>query len=121
LGDKIDPACLSVEDDRVFVSFQNMQIRTATQRFWRCYHDGVWVASLPFELSKIPRKGQRLRITNWHHGMPVKIEMYHKKDKNWETLFERNELPEGLHCLADCASKHSMRNIQEGRISGNTV
>jgi len=100
MGNKINPACLSVEDNRVFVSFEDGILRTATRKFWRTYHTGAWCVQLGDKLSKMPRKGQQLRVTNWHHGVPVKIEA--KYMGIWKTIFERKELPDNLHCLAHC-------------------
>ena len=103
MGDKINSACLSTED-RGFVSYEQPICELKTD---------AWTAILPFNLSRIPKKGQRLRITNWHHGIPVKIEARHKEERIWiwETIFERSELPEGFHCLAGCGTyRHSSEN-----------
>jgi len=104
MGDKINSACLSIEDDRVFVSFKDGVLRTATGKFWRTYRTGMFVVKLESGLSKVPRRAQQLRITNWHHKMPVKIEA--KGKGIWETIFERSELPDNIHCLANCGSKN---------------
>lgn len=103
MGEKINSACLSVDSERVFVSFVDGVLRTATRCFYRQYKDSMWACTLEGTLSEMPKKGQRLRITNWHHGLPVKIEI--KEGKTWETIYERDELPEGIHCLANCAGK----------------
>ncbi len=97
----IDPVCLSVDSDRVFVGFEGGVFKTATRDFYRRYRSDVWRCGLSAELfSRIPKRGQGIRITNWHNAVPVKIEI--KNRRGWETIFQRDELPGELTCLAGC-------------------
>jgi len=100
MGEKIKKECLSKPITRVFVSYNGKVLRTAEREFWRKYHDSCWVVALPDAIALNDLKiGQTLRITNWHDGMPVKIEV-REEDGRWRLIFERDELPEGLKCLA---------------------
>lgn len=100
MGEKIKKECLSEPITRVFVSYDGKILRTASHEFWRKYHDSSWVVALPDAIAlNYLKTGQTLRITNWHGGMPVKIEV--REEGRWRLIFERNELPEGLKCLAE--------------------
>jgi hypothetical protein len=109
-GEKIHPECLSIEKDRVFVSYDpiSKEIRTATRWFWSAFKTNVWVAKLVHPISPVPKKGRRLRFTMWHNAVPVKIEL--KIKGSWETIYELNELPYGLKCLAGCYTKGGTSN-----------
>ncbi len=97
----INSACLSVHSDRVFVGFEEGVFKTATSGFYRRHWGEIWCCELSDNLfSNIPKRGQGIRITNWHGAVPVKIEM--KNKRGWTTIFQRDELPEGLACLAGC-------------------
>ncbi len=101
MSEKIHTECLSVDNDRVFVSYADGVIRTATKEFYRRYKDSIWAAKLfkPLAFGSLT-PGQRLRVTNWHGGLPVKIEA--KVKRHWEIIYEIDELPEGITCLAGC-------------------
>lgn len=98
-GEEIKKECLSVRVDIVFVNYKGGHLRTATSDFYRRYRDAIWAVCTP----KAPairelRPGQLLRVTYWHDHLPVKIEA--RKNRKWEIVFERTELPQGLKCLA---------------------
>lgn len=102
MREKIHTECLNAIDDRVFVSYdpESREIRTATKEFLRRYKSHIWVVKLLQPLFPVPRRGQRLRFTMWHHSFPVKIEAKVKSD--WETIYELDDLPYGHKCLAGC-------------------
>jgi len=101
MGEEINPKCLSINNDLVFVSYRDGVIRTASKDFYRRFKDSSMVAKLVKPLSAIPTTGQKIRITNWHNGLPVKIEAFIGKHR--ETIYEIDELPDGLTCLAGCS------------------
>ena len=103
MGEKIHPECLSVDEDSVFVNFTDGAIGTASKEYYRRWKDSSVVARLLKPLSFIPAPGQRLRKTNFHFGLPVKIEA--RVEKHWQTIYEIDELPEGFTCLAGCYIK----------------
>ena len=86
--------CLTVDNDRVFVSYDNdHEFRTAPRAYFQRHHDSVFASSLQ-GLKDLPEKGAQLRITLWHGGIPVKIEVL--VGRKWKVLFERKNLPECL-------------------------
>jgi hypothetical protein len=104
IPEEIHTECLDVTD-RVFVSYDpaKMEIRTATKHFWRRYESHIWVARLIQPLISVPKPGSTIRVTDWHGGLPVKIEA--EGEGPWEVIYEIDRLPPGLHCLAGCYKK----------------
>ena len=97
MGDQINQLCLHVNEKRVFVSYENGVLRTANSDYYHRYNRSSYRLDLDTPPSYIPFPGQPLRITSWHQSMPVKIEML--TTHGWRIIFEKTELPDGLHCL----------------------
>lgn len=84
--------------NRVFVSYEDGVIRTASPEFYKCHETYNKCAALTKPLSQIPKEGVALRVALWHGMVVTQIEAM--IEKNWETIYRIEELPNNLSCYA---------------------